>query len=64
VILERASYPYLPSAAGERIAAPEVTNAVAEAPQALAPWTGYGVFLVYVVLALGLAAVLLRRRDA
>jgi ABC-2 type transport system permease protein len=58
------SYPYLPSAAGERIAAPEVADAVAEAPQALAPWTGYGVFMVYVVVVLGLAAVLLRRRDA
>lgn len=59
------SYAYLPSTAGERIAAPEVTGpAVADAPQVLAPWAGYGVFLVYVALTLVLAAVLLRRRDA
>lgn len=58
------SYAYLPSAAGERIAAPEATNAVADAPQMLAPWAGYGVFMVYVVVTLGLAAVLLRTRDA
>lgn len=30
-------YPYLPSTAGERIAAPEVTSTVADAPQALGP---------------------------
>lgn len=58
------SYAYLPSTAGERIAAPEVTGAVAGAPQALAPWTGYGVFMIYVAVTLLLAAVLLRRRDA
>lgn len=58
------SYPYLPSTAGERIASPEVTNAVADAPQALAPWTGFGVFMAYVAVTLLIAAVLLRRRDA
>lgn len=59
------SYAYLPSIAGERIASPEVTGpAVADAPQVLAPWTGYGVFLVYVAVTLVLAAVLLKRRDA
>jgi ABC-2 type transport system permease protein len=58
------SYPYLPSTAGERIASPEVSSMVADAPQALAPWTGYGVFMAYVAVTLLIAAVLLRRRDA
>ena len=30
----------------------------------LAPWSGFAVLCVYAVLALGLAAILLRRRDA
>ncbi len=58
------SYPYLPSIAGERIASPDVTRIVADAPQVLAPWTGFGVFMVYVAATLLLGAVLLRRRDA
>jgi ABC-2 type transport system permease protein len=58
------SYPYLPSTAGERIASPEVASAVADAPQALAPWTGFGVFMIYVAVTFLVAAVLLRRRDA
>lgn len=58
------SYAYLPSVAGERIASPEVTSAVADAPQALAPWTGFAVFMAYVVVTSLIAAVLLRRRDA
>lgn len=58
------SYAYLPSVAGERIASPEVTNAVADAPQALAPWTGFAVFMAYVVITFLIAIVLLRRRDA
>lgn len=31
---------------------------------ALAPWTGLGVLVLWVALALAAAAVLLRRRDA
>lgn len=58
------SYPYLPSTAGERIASPDVTRVVADAPQVLAPWTGFGVFMVYVAATLLIGAVLLRRRDA
>lgn len=58
------TYGYLPSTAGERIAAPEVTRAVGDAPQVLAPWTGFGVFMVYVALTFLVAAVLFRRRDA
>jgi ABC-2 type transport system permease protein len=57
-------YPYLPTTAGERIAAPEVTAAVQGAPEVLAPWVGYGVFMAYVAVVLLAAAVLLRRRDA
>lgn len=49
---------YLPYSAGTSI-----TNANPD-PSALAPWTGLGVFCLYVVLALGLAAWQLRRRDA
>ncbi len=58
------SYAYLPSTAGERIAAPLVTSVAEKAPAVLGPWTGFGVFLVYVVTTLLVAAVLLRRRDA
>ncbi len=49
---------YLPYSAGTSI-----TNANAD-PSALAPWTGLGVFCLYVVVALALAAWQLRRRDA
>jgi ABC-2 type transport system permease protein len=41
-----------------------VTTALTGAPVALSPWTGYAVFMTYVVLALAAAALLLRRRDA
>jgi len=58
------SYPYLPSTAGERIASPDVSGVVADGPQALAPWTGFGVFMIYVAITFLAAAVLLRRRDA
>lgn len=58
------SYPYLPSVAGERIAVPEVTSVVTDAPQALAPWTGFAVFLLYVAVTFVVAAVLLKKRDA
>ncbi len=33
-------------------------------PRALAPWTGYGVLLAYVVGALVVGGLLLTRRDA
>lgn len=58
------SLPYLPSLAGERIATPVVTDTGAEGIQALSPWAGFGVFMVYALLTLGIAALLLRRRDA
>ena len=58
------SYAYLPSVAGERIASPEVANAVDDAPQALAPGTGFAVVPAYVVITFLIAIVLLRRRDA
>ncbi|MFI7574000.1 ABC transporter permease [Micromonospora sp. NPDC049497] len=57
------SYAYLPSVAGERIAAPEATDSVAGVPQALAPWQGFAVFALYIGVALTVAAVLLRKRD-
>lgn len=49
---------YLPNSAGE-----VVTHVHAD-PTALAPWTGFGLFCGYVAVALVLAAVNLRRRDA
>ncbi len=62
------AYRFLPTTAGERIVAPAAgapgTDAVTEGPEILGPWTGLGVFAVYVALTLVLAAVLLRRRDA
>ena len=58
-------YPYLPTTAGERIVGPVADAAASpDAPAMLGPWQGYAVFLAYVVTTLGLAAVLLRRRDA
>ncbi|WP_236791823.1 ABC transporter permease subunit [Amycolatopsis sp. GM8] len=50
--------PYLPSTAGQA-----VTAAVPD-PADLAPWTGFAVFAGYLVVAVVVAAVLLRRRDA
>ena len=50
--------PYLPSSAGQAI-----VNVVPDA-SGMAPWTGFVLFALYVVGALGVAAVLLRRRDA
>ncbi len=58
------SYAYLPSTAGERIATPEASRAVADAPQMLTPWAGFTVFMIYVAIAFLVAVVLLRRRDA
>ncbi|HSO68537.1 MAG TPA: hypothetical protein VLQ67_02755, partial [Arachnia sp.] len=59
-----ASYPYLPAIAGERIVAPEVTAVVAGAPEALGPWTGFGLFMAYITVTFLIAGFLLRRRDA
>ncbi len=55
------SYPYLPFVAGEQIILPPAT---ADESQLLAPWTGLGVFVIYIVAAYVVAAILLRRKDA
>ncbi|MGH3400372.1 MAG: hypothetical protein ACRDPO_37385 [Streptosporangiaceae bacterium] len=39
-------------------------TAVHPSPGSLAPWTGFGLFCLYTVVLTGLAAWLLRRRDA
>lgn len=49
---------YLPSSAGQAI-----THVRAD-PLSLSPWAGFGVFCLYAVAALAVAAVGLRRRDA
>jgi ABC-2 type transport system permease protein len=51
-------YRYLPVPAGAAVA-----NARPD-PEALAPWTGFGLFCLYVAVVLALAAWQLRRRDA
>jgi ABC-type transport system involved in multi-copper enzyme maturation permease subunit len=50
--------PYLPSNAGGDL----LTNA--PDPGSLGPWTGFGVFVLYTVIAMVVAAYLLKRRDA
>ncbi|GAA4602861.1 ABC transporter permease subunit [Actinoallomurus liliacearum] len=50
--------PYLPSNAGGDL----LTNA--PDPGSLGPWTGFGVFVLYTVIAMAVAAYLLKRRDA
>jgi ABC-2 type transport system permease protein len=50
--------PYLPSSAGGSIATVHTATGM------LAPWTGFGVFCLYAVVAIAVAAVLVRRRDA
>jgi ABC-2 type transport system permease protein len=59
--------PYLPGSAGHQIlatqAAIEQARAASSAP-VLDAWTGYAVLLAWVAVLLGVAAVLLRRRDA
>lgn len=50
--------PYLPSDAGQSV------TAVHPDPGSLAPWTGFGWFCVYALVAFVLAVVLVRRRDA
>jgi ABC-2 type transport system permease protein len=49
---------YLPSNAGAEI------FQVNQGPNDLGPWTGFGLFCAYTALVIGIAAVLLRRRDA
>jgi len=49
---------WLPSNAGQSL----IT--LHPAAHTLAPWTGFAVFCLYAVVALGAAAVLLKRRDA
>lgn len=49
---------YLPNSAGQAI------THVRPDPTALAPWTGFGLFCLYAVVMLAVAAVGLRRRDA
>lgn len=58
------AYAYLPSVAGERIVTPQAVSVAADAPRALGPWAGFGVFLVYIALTFLLACILLKRRDA
>jgi ABC-2 type transport system permease protein len=50
--------PYLPSNAGGSLLA------LHPDPGMLAPWTGFGVFVLYGVIATAIAVVLLKRRDA
>jgi hypothetical protein len=49
---------YLPSNAGQALLD------VHQSSTALAPWTGFGVFCLYAAVAIAVAAVLLKRRDA
>jgi len=51
-----AASPYLPLAAGEAIMSTTSGNH-------LSPWVGLGLFALYAVAAIGIAAVLLVRRD-
>ena len=50
--------PYLPSVAGQAI------FRAARDTKTLSPWTGFGVFCLYAVVVMGLAAFSLTRRDA
>jgi ABC-type transport system involved in multi-copper enzyme maturation permease subunit len=50
--------PYLPSNAGQDLLVRH------QAANTLAPWTGFGLFCLYAVVGLIVAAILLRRRDA
>jgi ABC-2 type transport system permease protein len=53
-----ASYGYLPVPAGTAV------TTVRPDPIMLGPWTGFGLFCLYIAVVLGLAAWQLRRRDA
>jgi ABC-2 type transport system permease protein len=50
--------PYLPSNAGQQI------MSIVSDPNSLSPWAGFAVFCGYAVVVMGIAAVLMRRRDA
>jgi ABC-2 type transport system permease protein len=50
--------PYLPSSAGEAI------TAITSDPHTLSAWNGFGLFCVYIAIAIVAAAVLMVRRDA
>ena len=55
----------LPSSAGARLVTHDATGSMVSSSQgALGPWEGYGVLVAWAVLAVAVAAVLLRRRDA
>ncbi|MDT0165228.1 ABC transporter permease [Actinotalea sp. AC32] len=59
--------PFLPSTAGARVMYGEETLAMIDGMRdtvSLTPWQGYGVMIAWVVVLGGVAAVLLRRRDA
>ena len=59
--------PFLPTTAGQRILTGDATLAELDAVATgatLGPWQGYAVLLAWVAVLLGIAAVLLRRRDA
>jgi ABC-2 type transport system permease protein len=63
----RAVSPFLPATAGHQITATRATIDLARATSAapvLDPWVGFGVMVLWVAVLLGIAAVLLRRRDA
>jgi ABC-2 type transport system permease protein len=49
--------PYLPSNAGQQI------MSIVQEPHMLSPWTGFALFCGYAVVVMGIAAVLLVRRD-
>lgn len=59
--------PFLPSTAGKRVLYTEELLGMIDGMRdtvSLSPWAGYGVMLAWVAVLLGLAAVLLRQRDA
>jgi ABC-2 type transport system permease protein len=51
--------PYLPSDAGQAI-----FRSARDGARSLSPWAGFGVFCLYAVVIMGLAAFSLTRRDA
>jgi len=58
--------PFLPSSAGGRLLMDEVSLSFVSNPDApvLTPWQGYAVLVGWVVLLLGSALLVTRRRDA
>jgi hypothetical protein len=57
-ILRRTAGKYIPARAGRWV------FSVNPDPNALSPWVGYGVLLLYAAVAFAVGAVLLLRRDA